>query len=282
VFALAWPGLASAAAIVLVGASALVGESHFHLFHWHHARWKWTLIAIAAVVLIIDAFAATASKLRQEHRIAQTDGFERRAEVAELALVDSVSEELEELSNDLWLYSDGRVSLFLCKGEHFVLAGRYSSNKPFQRTTARPTYALDQGVIGAAWARGKAEDPELPYPGAVNASRPTKQWLDHQLRRHNLPEEIAAGFTMKSRSYAAIRLDRPHRPLGVLVVESIRTAAETTVSKKAGGLPGGSLEALLALADGGATRRLARALEDLASLSEDDLRRHVTAVLAEH
>src|SRR3954469_7784733 len=128
VFALAWPGLASAAAIVLVGASALVGESHFHLFHWHHVRWKWTLIAIAAVVLVIDAFAATASKLRQAHRLDQAAGFERRAEVAELALVDSVSEELEELSNDLWLYSDGRVSLFLCKGEHFVLAGRYSSN----------------------------------------------------------------------------------------------------------------------------------------------------------
>lgn len=280
--ALAWPGLASAAAIVLVGASALVGSDHFRLFTWHRIAWKWVLIFIAAVVLGAAAVSATTVEVRQARRIRRASRLEARAEAAEIALVDAVWEELEELANHLCLYSDGRVSLFLCYEDHFVLAGRYSANPPFQRTTARPSYPIDQGIIGAAWARGKAADDAMPDPSPITAARPTKGWLDQQLKRHGVPEEVAVRFTMKSRSYAAVRLDRPHRRLGVLVLESTRVASETTLSQRAGGLHGGSLEALLNLADAGATRRLARALEDLSLLGEEDLRRHLATVLAKH
>jgi hypothetical protein len=278
----AWPALATAAGVVLGGASALVGEAQFNLLAWNHIAWKWTLVVAAGIVLVSAAATATTTQVRQARRLRRADGYELRAETAEQKLVDAVWEELEQLSTDLRLYSDGRASLFLCARDHFVLVGRFSANPPYNRATVRPYYPLDQGVIGAAWADGKAADPRLPDPGPANATSPNKGWLDHQLRKHSITEDVAAAFTMKSRSYAALRLDRPGHRLGVLVVESTRPADETAPSDRAGGLRGGTIEALTALADAGATRRLARALEDLSALDEDDLRRHLEQVLADH
>ena len=54
---------------------------------------------------------------------------------------------------------------------------------------------------------------------------PAERWLERQERKHGIPRNVAASLTMRSRSYAARRIEAEERSLGVLVVESVRTAA---------------------------------------------------------
>jgi hypothetical protein len=85
------------------------------------------------------------------------------------------------------------------------------------RCCGRPRYRESEGVLGAAWNRGEAEELDLPAPGT--GLEPTKGWLTRQ-QKMGVRDEDARSMTMKSRSYAAIRINYERRLIGVIVVES--------------------------------------------------------------
>jgi hypothetical protein len=266
------------ATAILLGASAVTPDGRYDLFGFQDISTSITLLVAAGV----SAFVGTAATSRELHQLQQraqrSAGWEGRAKQAELALIESACDDLRILLEALNLYSVGRASLFLCKGDHFVLLGRYSPMPNFGRSVGRDTYPLDEGILGKAWNLGRAADLELPPAGGINAP-PTKQWLQRQAR-HSISEEVAANFHMRSRSYAGIRLESLDRHrLGVLMVESDLPAADTPSSSVAGGHPGASLDALLAMTDSSVVRNLARGLHHLRDLDEVDLRGRVVGLL---
>ncbi len=177
----------------------------------------------------------------------------------------------------LGLYSTGRASLFLDKGDSLVLVGRYSPMTNYCRSIGRDRYPSGQGTLGTAWQLGSGADPDLPNPGPIN-DPPNKGWLQRQ-QRAGLTEAEATALHMRSRSYAAIRLDHQGSRLGVLVVECTNPADETAACPKADNHPGGSLAALMALSSTDDVIGLSRCLHHLRRLAADEIRSRVVEIL---
>jgi hypothetical protein len=273
-----WGGAISGPlAFVLIGIAGLTTNGHYSLLRWHEISTSATFVALAAIAALGGTFETT-RKIRQlQGQLDRAVNLGDRATAAELALIETVCDELRSLVDSLRLFSDGRASLFLCREDHFVLVGRYSPMPTFSRSVGRDIYPLQQGVLGEAWREGQAEDPDLPNPGPTNAA-PHRGWLERQAR-DQIDETTASMFTMRSRSYAAIRLEYERHRLGVLVVEDTRPAAETPASEVADNNPGGSLAALTALAKSNEVRVLSRALRHLHHLESAAIRSRVVDYL---
>src|ERR1700736_1868554 len=163
----------------LAGIAGLTSNDYFDLFSIHHVSWSITILVIALIAGFLGT-AETTRKLRKWRREAQRAAqLNLRAETAELALIETVCDELRHLIAALGLYSDGRASLFICKHDHFVLSGRFSPMPKFGQSAGRRQYPLDSGVLGEAWNDGEAADPDLPDPGPVNQP-PARGWLQRQ------------------------------------------------------------------------------------------------------
>lgn len=117
----------------------------------------------------------------------------------------------------LSLKDTDRVTLYKHNGKAFILLGRYSSNPSFQ-SNGRPIYADSEGCIGIAWRNNESIITELPDPH-LEAHDYLKFQLGYYLQR-----ETIQNLNMKSRSYAAFRIQEPEglNPLAVVVFESIR------------------------------------------------------------
>jgi hypothetical protein len=269
--------LAGPVTALLLGVGAITIGDHFSAFGLRNVPTSWTFVTLAGFAALGGSYEISRKVRSLKTQVNGLRGFQSRAEVAELALVKMICDDLRILVDILQLFSSGRASLFLHKKDHFILVGRYSPMPAFRRSLGRVTYPDEQGCVARAWERGEAEDPDLPEAGPLNLP-PKKQWLQRQYQQQ-VPEEIASAFTMRSRSYAAIRLDFAQRQLGVLVIENEQVTADTKPSIEAGGHLGGSLVALKGIAGLPTVLSLSRALHTLRGLDESVLRERLTTHL---
>jgi hypothetical protein len=243
-----------------------------------HLSWPITLIVLAGLAALVGSLE-TSRKIRQlEHQAHETSVLEARAHAAEMALIETICDQLKGLLASLGLYSEGRASIFTPRRDYFLLAGRYSPMPKYRQSVGRSSYPLSAGILGKAWDDGEADDPELPDPGSVNKP-PTRGWLRCQAR-HGIEEAVACQFTMRSRAYAAIRLDDERHSLGVLMVETQIPAAQTAICKATGDKRGGSMDALRALASSNEVRTLCQLLNHLREFDDGLLRSCVVEHLA--
>ncbi|MEY2581512.1 MAG: hypothetical protein QOE09_1361 [Ilumatobacteraceae bacterium] len=237
---------------------------------------SWLLVLVGTLAGLIGAGSMAAKSARLEKALAAASADAARGHAAQAALFSEITRELRGLVLRLGLFSSGRASLFHCRGDHFVLVGRFSPSPRYQRSSGRITHPINAGVIGVAWHKGSAER-HLPSPGP-NEQEPSPRWLEAQ-DRLGVPAEIARALTMKSSAYAARRInDENGRPLGVLVIESDRDAIghrqTSSVTQ-----PRVSLELLETAGDAEFAARMVRLLGTIAPLPNADVRRCVEDLL---
>jgi hypothetical protein len=218
--------LVPAAVAILIGASALA-NGHYRLEHREFAV-SWTLIAAAAFLAVLEAAAVVRRQLGVAAVVAERDAFRERALSAERAIMRLLRMELIALQERAQLFSADRVNLFRYDGARFSLVARRSARPLFDQSQGRGQYPLDQGVLGRAWAEGKAGIPSLPDPGPENQP-PKRRWLDAQ-RRLGVPEDVAAALTMRSQAYAAFRIADRERSFGVVLFESTVAVSEAATA----------------------------------------------------
>jgi len=93
--------------------------------------------------------------IRWERAAARAADWNARAEVSELALVETICDELRGIVDTFVALQLWRASLFICKQDNFVLAGRYSPMAQYSRSVGRGTYPLGSGILGQAWNDGE-------------------------------------------------------------------------------------------------------------------------------
>jgi hypothetical protein len=216
------------AVIVLTAASGAT-NGHYKIAG-HKLAVSWTLIVVAALLALLEAILVGRRQRRVETLESERTEFERRAENAERSLMRLMRAELIALQERARQYSSERVSLFRCDGDFFALVARRSPRPLFDESLGRGRYALDEGVLGLAWAQNTAEVESLPSPGEEGEA-PRRRWLDAQ-KRLKVPEPVASALVMRSQSYAGFRIAQRERSLGVIVFESTVSVVE---AKAAGG-----------------------------------------------
>ena len=254
-------------ALLLAGVGATQGET-FHV--GKHTYSTSIALLIAAAAVSIPGGLDVLRKIRAlERQVRDRNELAARAINAETGLVDIVCEELATVIQRTGLHSHARASLFLCRGDHFILVGRSSPMTQWGRSLGRGIYPLDSGVLGKAWNVEKIEDGTFADPGRNET--PNKGWLDRQ-KKWGVKEAIASKFVMRSRAYAALRLDLNQSRLGILVLES---DAQPSI-----GADGTSHPTIGSLEDMKSSQEiLARALNHLNRLDESELRQRVAAYL---
>ena len=116
--------------------------------------------------------------------------------------------------NQLQLTSNDRISLYLHKTSHFVLAARYSSNSDFH-SNHRSQFPDNQGVIGKSWTI----DQPLKESFSENEEEYTQQNLDQ-----GFTKQIIRKLTMKSKLLVAVPIKKnSFDKHGVLLIESTNT-----------------------------------------------------------
>jgi hypothetical protein len=187
--------------------------------------WSWrTHLVEAGIVCSALATWIYGRRQRRLNRLAGENTLHaRRAEEGALSLLRAGFHELVELTEEAKHFSNERVSLYRCEGDHFILLARRSRNPVFERSAGRTVYPLDEGALGHAWREGRSDEPGLPPAGAGTP------WNDDWLLAQEgwrLPRATAVALTMPSRCYAAFRIETRISPLGVLVFESVNTLHE--------------------------------------------------------
>ena len=113
--------------------------------------------------------------------------------------------------NQLQLTSNDRISLYLHKTSHFVLAARYSSNSAFH-SNHRSEFPDNQGVIGKSWTT----DQPIQETFSENEEEYIEQHLDQ-----GFTKQIIRRLTMKSKLLVAIPIKKnSFDKHGVLLIES--------------------------------------------------------------
>lgn len=153
-------------------------------------------------------------------RLAESQRAESRSGGAIRALV---SHQLDPLVRRLDLTSSERVSLFVRQGDLLVLVGRRSPWSKLEEASGAPI-ALTFGCAGEAWRE------KVAYGTTDTDARANVEvYAKEQQARWGIAIDDAIALGMKSRTYAGVRVDSNGpvaKRLGVLVVESTRTAAE--------------------------------------------------------
>ena len=176
---------------------------------WNGANWLWPVGGAVSAALVLFGtiffFKPSYKDLAISKAKAEKDSEEFRAALQ--GAVDQLIIQLHDyICGDV---VDCRVSVYSVEEDEFVLLGRYSQNPNLERR-GRPSYPLDQGTIGKAWAKQFAieNDPE-----------PDRQKWEAGLGDRGFSASEAAALTMHSRSVYAQRLDRGSEKVGVLVFE---------------------------------------------------------------
>lgn len=116
--------------------------------------------------------------------------------------------------NQLQLTSNDRISLYLHKTSHFVLAARYSTNSAFH-SNHRSQFPDNQGLIGKCWTI----DQSLQESFSENEEEYIQQHLDQ-----GFTKQIIRKLTMKSKLLIAIPIKKnSFDKYGVLLIESTHT-----------------------------------------------------------
>lgn len=203
---------------------------------------------VAAAAEADQVKVATAKQDAENARLADANrDLEQQVSALQAAIRNSFDDGMFRLHDKLRLGNDGRASVFALTGRGAELVGRYSPNPDFQ-SAGRGTYPLDGSCLGATARTGSNE-----VTGLVKVTNTGKAWANQQASRYGMNREQALGLTMKSRSYAGVRLSDAagKTALGVVIVESLQP-------------DGVSLAALeLALASEGRGQGLSEALRTL-------------------
>jgi hypothetical protein len=250
----------------ILAVAALTTDSHVHIGHRKVAVAP-LLIVFGAVLLLLASFWLVRRQRRLDQLERSGADLRGRAESGERALLRLARAELNELRSRLNHYTNERMSLFRCEGNCFTLVARFSAGPNFDRSPGRDSYPLGDGVLGRAWRDGSAH--ESAFPPAGEAVQPNRTWLQSQ-ERLGIPEPTAAAFNMRSRYYAAFRIEGRDGPLGVLVIESVVTADEAAERQLKGRAFDGSTildHAVVETEVKAASSRLARLLEEARTIS---------------
>jgi hypothetical protein len=253
------------AAAVALAASGTVG-GRIGLFGYEPAAGP-VLIAIGAVLLVIEAALVGQRRLVLRRLQAEEPSLRRRAELGEAAPLRLMRIELKGLSRRGHYYSNERISLYREEEDGFTLVARYSAGPRFDQSLGRPCLPLEAGILGKAWEKGSAAVGELASPGA--GEPPNLQWLRAQERQCAIEQAVAAGFTMRSQSYVAFRLATPDQEAqGAIVFESTVPLSGQGAAKVKPCMTEAELEAPVKEA----SERLAQLLADSRSLTREEIR----------
>jgi hypothetical protein len=181
----------------------------------------WTLdkapVAWVSAILAAIGFIGTISRGRKltavQRDLTRAEG---QAATTERTVEALIRTELGLLSDSLKHFSTERVSLFLPVPDGFRLVARWS-RAPGLLGTTRTIYPPNEGCLSSAWAAGSAAVTDLPDPLSD-----IEGWLAAQ-RQWGLSDETALSMTMRSRTYAAFRIEAAQpgkEALGVIVFES--------------------------------------------------------------
>lgn len=148
------------------------------------------------------------SELAQDKAVAEQDLAD--AQTALQAALDSL---LTQLLRDRSAHNPScRISAYSVERDRFILLSRSSVN-PVHERRGRPTYSLDTGVIGEAWAREGARQ-----RFDVDSR---DEWEAELVSSGGFTVEEARGLKMFSKSVVAVRVDTPAGDkVGMLVLES--------------------------------------------------------------
>lgn len=209
------------------GASDSDGKVAIPFAGWSvQQSWLAWASAVALVLgLVLLGLRSTRLKGVERERDSAVDRAESAEAMARTARTAArrLSEiELHLMAEELRHFSSERTSLMIKTADGFVLAARWSANPTFNSQT-RHAYPEGQGCLWRAWEKGQEVCTDLPDP-RVNL----ETWVESQAR-WAIPADVATSMTMKSRTYAAFRIDSSSRgegALGVIVFESEQVAGE--------------------------------------------------------
>ncbi|MBL4617751.1 MAG: LapA family protein [Robiginitomaculum sp.] len=145
--------------------------------------------------------------------------------------IESTRDQIGEIGNNIKFLFDGlllnlskklnfkqgdqaRISIYVHENSdgHFIPCGRYSPN-PELRKPGRTLYPDNQGCIAKGWQNGWHFDKDFPETSSRHKSYCQSQY--------DIPKNTHDGMKMRSRVYAALRLDDlSGNPLAVMVIES--------------------------------------------------------------
>ena len=108
-----------------------------------------------------------------------------------------------------------RASVYYFHEEQFVLLARWSPD-PTLAKKGRLRYPIGEGTIGLAWKGGEVVTDFAPSTRAV--------WNQKLLKTHGFPKDTASALTMQCNRIAAMRVQNEHRPVGVIVFESMEAS----------------------------------------------------------
>jgi len=130
------------------------------------------------------------------------------------ANIDSLFKiQLKKIARELNLSVDGRITVYCEQAGKLVRQCRVSDN-PNHAKDGRVFLPINEGVVGAAWARGIASISAVP-------EYKRKGTAYHQYFKQQGLEISYSKNKMVARSILAVRLQRiAHEPLAVMVIES--------------------------------------------------------------
>lgn len=128
---------------------------------------------------------------------------------------DCICRFLRHISSDhLSLDHNDRLSLYLHRGNEFVLAGRYSQNLDLNKSN-RNFFPDNQGCIGISWQTGNT------IYSKQNGRYETWQ------RNQNIASDVLEEIRMKSQLYCAIPIYNNSDREGILLAESLQNQSFT-------------------------------------------------------
>ena len=178
---------------------------------WQLPTLWWLAAAIVAVMVWLVCYFTLLRPRYSElaQRVART---EAEIQGAQHALQSVLEAALAQLMIDRgFANAESRISAYSVEHDRFVLLARHSTNPVLERR-GRPTYPLDKGVIGQAWAAGSAT--------RTDDVESRQEWEEMLVDSGEFTADEAAALTMWARSICAVRVDLGTHKLGMIVIES--------------------------------------------------------------
>lgn len=205
------------ATIDTIVCSAWLGLSDWHLIY---QTWRGRLLIAGCLLLLVMQLIQFNQNLNIETLNKNNESLSK--ELAIFKKIDPhkiISHILMGIAREkLGLDHYDRISIYQLTSEGFVLRGRYSENRDYNRR-GRTIYPLNQGCIGLAYQTGEFKRVRLPDPNAHKTN-----YYKTLESEYGIPETTARDFVMKSRSILGVRIDSldGSDSLGVLVIESTK------------------------------------------------------------
>lgn len=179
------------------------------------SSWVWA----GAIVVLVVLWLIVVKRLQRPSyaKLVEIARDERARSSAKASALESTTKSLlRELSAHCSAHgANFRVSTYVFHGGRFVAVARHSSDPKLTLMKNGRSHQTDElGIVAEAWRKGEAVAQDLP------ADR--DEWEEKVRERFGYSSKITKLFRMQSRSYAALRIDGPENPVGVLVFESLQ------------------------------------------------------------